>query len=156
MSLPNSTLLQGILDSIPGYLIRGENRNSLFRLFQLSPSSWDLGIYTEYVKQYAGLHAPVVDIRGAGVNLLGAVVAAMSAMSPGRAARTTGLVKTSRAAATIARTSPTMSPSGVASAVGATGNAASWTSSALLDHRRYSAVFVVPARWATAAIVRFA
>ena len=29
-----STLLQGILDSIPGYLIRGENRSSLFRLFQ--------------------------------------------------------------------------------------------------------------------------
>ncbi len=29
-----STLLQGILDSIPGYLIRGENRNALFRLFQ--------------------------------------------------------------------------------------------------------------------------
>ena len=26
---------------------------SLFRLMQLNPSSWDLGIYTEYVKQYA-------------------------------------------------------------------------------------------------------
>ncbi|MDQ2812490.1 MAG: DUF2079 domain-containing protein [Actinomycetota bacterium] len=44
---------------------------SLFRLLQLSPTSWDLGIYTEYVKQYADLRAPVVDIRGAGVNLLG-------------------------------------------------------------------------------------
>jgi uncharacterized membrane protein len=44
---------------------------SLFRLLQLSPASWDLGIYTEYVKQYAHLEPPVVDIRGAGVNLLG-------------------------------------------------------------------------------------
>jgi uncharacterized membrane protein len=44
---------------------------SLFRLLRLSPSSWDLGIYTEYVKQYAHLKPPVVDIRGAGFNLLG-------------------------------------------------------------------------------------
>ena len=44
---------------------------SLFRLFQLHPTSWDLGIYTEYVKQYADLHAPIVDIRAAGFNLLG-------------------------------------------------------------------------------------
>ena len=35
------------------------------------PGSWDLGIFTEYVKQYANLHAPMVDIRGAGFNLLG-------------------------------------------------------------------------------------
>jgi uncharacterized membrane protein len=44
---------------------------SLFRLLELNPSSWDLGIYTEYVKQLAHLHAPVVDVRGAGTNLLG-------------------------------------------------------------------------------------
>ena len=44
---------------------------SLFRLFQLHPTSWDLGIFTEYVKQYADLHAPIVDIRAAGFNLLG-------------------------------------------------------------------------------------
>lgn len=44
---------------------------SLFRLIELNPSSWDLGIYTEYVKQVAHLHAPIVDIRGAGTNLLG-------------------------------------------------------------------------------------
>jgi uncharacterized membrane protein len=44
---------------------------SLFRLLQLTPSSWDLGIYTQYVKQYAALHAPIVDVRGAGFNLLG-------------------------------------------------------------------------------------
>src|SRR3984885_10778304 len=44
---------------------------SLFRYLRLDPTSWDLGIFTEYVKQYAGLHAPIVDIRGAGFNLLG-------------------------------------------------------------------------------------
>ena len=44
---------------------------SVFRYLQLNPSSWDLGIFTEVVKQYAHLGAPVVDIRGAGVTLLG-------------------------------------------------------------------------------------
>jgi len=44
---------------------------SLFRLLQLDPTSWDMGIFTEYVKQLAHLHAPVVSIRGAGFNLLG-------------------------------------------------------------------------------------
>ena len=44
---------------------------SLFRLMQLNPSSWDLSIYTEYLKQYADLRAPIVDIRTPGFNLLG-------------------------------------------------------------------------------------
>jgi uncharacterized membrane protein len=44
---------------------------SLFRLLQRSPASWDLGIYTEYVKQLSLLRAPIVDIRGPGFNLLG-------------------------------------------------------------------------------------
>ena len=44
---------------------------SLSRLIQLNPTSWDLGIYTEYVKQYAHLRAPIVDIRAPGFNLLG-------------------------------------------------------------------------------------
>ncbi len=44
---------------------------SLSRLIQLNPSSWDLGIFTEYVKQYANFRAPIVDIRAAGFNLLG-------------------------------------------------------------------------------------
>jgi uncharacterized membrane protein len=44
---------------------------SLSRLMQLNPSSWDLSIYTEYVKQYAHLSAPIVDIRAPGFNLLG-------------------------------------------------------------------------------------
>ena len=44
---------------------------SVFKYLRLDPGSWDLGIYTEYVKQLAHLHAPVVSIRGAGFNLLG-------------------------------------------------------------------------------------
>jgi uncharacterized membrane protein len=44
---------------------------SLFRLLRLSPSSYDLGIYTEFVKQLSQLHAPVVDILGPGFNLFG-------------------------------------------------------------------------------------
>ena len=44
---------------------------SLFRLLQLNPTSWDLAIYTEYVKQAASWHAPVADVRTAGFNLLG-------------------------------------------------------------------------------------
>jgi len=44
---------------------------SLFRYLQLNPLSWDLGIFTEAVKQYAHLRAPVADVRGSGFNLLG-------------------------------------------------------------------------------------
>ncbi len=44
---------------------------SLSRYLRLAPGSWDLGIFTEYVRQLAHLHAPVVNIRGVGFNLLG-------------------------------------------------------------------------------------
>src|SRR5580704_3912314 len=44
---------------------------SLSRYLQLAPGSWDLGIFTEYVRQLAHLRAPVVNIRGTGFNLLG-------------------------------------------------------------------------------------
>jgi uncharacterized membrane protein len=44
---------------------------SVSRYLRLDPGSWDLGIFTEYVKQTAHFHAPVVAIRGAGFNLLG-------------------------------------------------------------------------------------
>lgn len=44
---------------------------SLYRLLTLTPSSYDLGIYTEYVKQLSQLHAPVVDVLGPGYNLVG-------------------------------------------------------------------------------------
>jgi uncharacterized membrane protein len=62
---------------------------SLFRYLQFNPASWDLGIFTEQVKQYAHLHAPVADIRGAGFNLLGdhfspiiALIAPFFALAP--------------------------------------------------------------------------
>jgi len=44
---------------------------SLFRLLQLVPSSYDMGIYTEFVKQLAHLHAPIDDALGTGFNLEG-------------------------------------------------------------------------------------
>ncbi len=44
---------------------------SLSRYFRLAPGSWDLGIFTEYVRQIAHLRAPVVNIHGSGFNLLG-------------------------------------------------------------------------------------
>ncbi len=44
---------------------------SISRYVRLDPGSWDLGIFTEDVKQFAHLRAPVADIKGAGVNLLG-------------------------------------------------------------------------------------
>jgi uncharacterized membrane protein len=44
---------------------------SVFKYLRLAPGSWDLGIFTEYVKQVAHLHAPVVAIRGTGFDLLG-------------------------------------------------------------------------------------
>jgi uncharacterized membrane protein len=62
---------------------------SVFRYLQFDPASWDLGIFTEEVRQYAHLHAPIVDIRGAGFNLLGdhfspivALVAPFFAIAP--------------------------------------------------------------------------
>ncbi len=44
---------------------------SVSRYLRLDPGSWDLGIFTEYVKQIAHLHAPVVNIHGSGFNLFG-------------------------------------------------------------------------------------
>jgi uncharacterized membrane protein len=44
---------------------------SLFRYLRRDPTSWDLGINTELVKQYANLHAPIGDIVAGGFNLLG-------------------------------------------------------------------------------------
>jgi uncharacterized membrane protein len=44
---------------------------SVAKYRRLNPGSWDLGIYTQYVRQLADLHAPVVAIRGPGFNLLG-------------------------------------------------------------------------------------
>jgi uncharacterized membrane protein len=44
---------------------------SVFKYLRLDPGSWDLGIFTEYVKQIAHGRAPVVAIKGTGFNLLG-------------------------------------------------------------------------------------
>jgi uncharacterized membrane protein len=44
---------------------------SVFRYLRRDPTSWDLGIFTEYVKQYAYLKAPIVDIKAPGFDLLG-------------------------------------------------------------------------------------
>ena len=44
---------------------------SLFRLLRLDPTSYDLGVFTEYVKQNAYFRAPIVDIKGWGFDLLG-------------------------------------------------------------------------------------
>jgi uncharacterized membrane protein len=44
---------------------------SVFRYLRRDPTSWDLGIFTEYIKQYADLKAPIVDIKAPGFDLLG-------------------------------------------------------------------------------------
>src|SRR5262249_40095619 len=44
---------------------------SIGRDHRYRTESWDVGIFTEAVKQYAHFHAPIVDIKGAGYNLLG-------------------------------------------------------------------------------------
>jgi uncharacterized membrane protein len=38
---------------------------------RMSVPSWDLGIFTQLLRDYAGLRAPIVPIKGAGFNLLG-------------------------------------------------------------------------------------
>lgn len=45
--------------------------DSLARYGRFAADSWDLGIFTESVKQYAHLHAPIVDARGAGFDIIG-------------------------------------------------------------------------------------
>jgi uncharacterized membrane protein len=44
---------------------------SVSYIVRLDPGSADLAIFTEYVKQYAHLNAPIVDVRSPGMNLLG-------------------------------------------------------------------------------------
>src|SRR5271166_5534180 len=44
---------------------------SIYRYLRLASTSWDMGIFTEYVKQYAHLRAPIVDARTPGIDLLG-------------------------------------------------------------------------------------
>jgi uncharacterized membrane protein len=44
---------------------------SLARYERFAPTSWDLGIFTEAVKQYAHFHAPIDDARAPGYEILG-------------------------------------------------------------------------------------
>jgi uncharacterized membrane protein len=57
--------------TIAALLFGGYFALSAFQFLRLDNQSWDLGIFTETVKQYAHLHAPVVDLRTAGFNELG-------------------------------------------------------------------------------------
>lgn len=51
------------------FLVYGAD--SIARYYRAAPGSYDLGIFTEVVKDYAHFHAPIVDILGPGYNLLG-------------------------------------------------------------------------------------
>jgi uncharacterized membrane protein len=44
---------------------------SVLRYERRETMSWDLGIFTQAVRQYSRFHAPIVNIRGYGLNLLG-------------------------------------------------------------------------------------
>jgi uncharacterized membrane protein len=56
---------------IAGGVVAGYLVISVFRYLRRDPTSWDLGINTQLVKQYADLHAPIGDIVGGGFNLFG-------------------------------------------------------------------------------------
>ena len=60
-----------VLWLIAGTVFAAYTAISVFRYLRRDPTSWDLGIFTEYVKDFAHLRAPIVDIRGPGFNLLG-------------------------------------------------------------------------------------
>ena len=45
--------------------------DSVSRYYRAAPGSYDLGIFTEAVRQYAHFHAPIVDILAPGFDLLG-------------------------------------------------------------------------------------
>ena len=44
---------------------------SLYRLLTLTPTTFDMGVFTEFMKQLSQLHAPVVDLKAPGFNLEG-------------------------------------------------------------------------------------
>ncbi|HEV2347341.1 MAG TPA: DUF2079 domain-containing protein [Actinocrinis sp.] len=44
---------------------------SLARYYRFAPTSWDLGLFTEEIKQYAHFHAPIDDARAPGYEILG-------------------------------------------------------------------------------------
>jgi len=68
---PRSAWRDPVTWVIAGLVFAGYFAVSLLRLLRLNPASYDLAIYTEYVKQLSQLHAPVVDVRVPGLNELG-------------------------------------------------------------------------------------
>jgi len=72
---PEPARATGLLDHVTVLIAAGVTAAycviSVFRYLRRDPTSWDLGIFTEYIKQYANLRSPVVDIKSAGYNLLG-------------------------------------------------------------------------------------
>lgn len=44
---------------------------TIARYYRFAPTSWDLGLFTEEVKQYAHFHAPLDDARSPGYEILG-------------------------------------------------------------------------------------
>lgn len=68
---PGSAWRDPVTWAIVGLVFTAYFLISLFRLLRLSPGSYDLGIYVEYVKELSQFHAPAGDILGTGFNLLG-------------------------------------------------------------------------------------
>lgn len=71
-----STLLQGILDSTPGYLIRGENRDALYRLYQYqnqltrAKQQWSKGALLEPKDAWFGIDGYEADAAVAAMRSL--------------------------------------------------------------------------------------
>jgi uncharacterized membrane protein len=68
---PGSTWRDPVIVSIAVVAFGAYFAISLFRLLQNAPASYDLGIYTAFVRQLSQLHAPIDDVLGAGFNLEG-------------------------------------------------------------------------------------
>jgi uncharacterized membrane protein len=68
---PGRPLADPVLWVIATAVLAAYTALAVTHYFQLASHSWDLGIFTEYVKQLAHLRAPIVDIRGPGFDLLG-------------------------------------------------------------------------------------
>jgi uncharacterized membrane protein len=60
-----------VLPAVVGAVFLVSSVLSLSRYLRVSPASWDLGIFTEAVRRYAHLQAPIVHIKGTGFDLLG-------------------------------------------------------------------------------------
>ena len=70
-SAPRSAWRDPVTWALAALVLAGYFVISLFRLLRLDPASYDLAIFTEYVKQVSHLHWPVVDVLSPGYNELG-------------------------------------------------------------------------------------